>query len=236
MSEGLSSCLQTLKILKNAATADPAGLLQSPRPGEDAEPLAMLAVSTETFSAPYWNEAERLENWRAVVRRTSTFPPLIAAAIAWDAWLTLLPDQYGAWRAPMLAAVLLRARSKTRSFLLPIVTGQRFGTYLRHDNHDFQRRIAGFIEWTEVAVDRAAKELKRLTLADEMMRLKLKGRRSNSRLPALVDLLLCRPLVSVPMAAKALRCSPQAVEAMIDQLGSIPRELSGRKRYRVWSI
>jgi hypothetical protein len=75
-----------------------------------------------------------------------------------------------------------------------------------------------------------------LTLADEMLRLKLKGRRSNSRLPALVDLLLSRPLVSVPMAAKALRCSPQAVEAMFEQLGSIPRELSGRKRYRVWSI
>jgi hypothetical protein len=232
----LSSCLETLKMLRMASTADPAGLLLSPRPGEDCEALPMLAASAATYSDPYWSEAERLEKWRAVVRRTSSFPPLLAAAIAWDAWLTLLPDQYGAWRAPMLAAVLLRARSKTRSFLLPIVTGRRFGTYLRHDNHDFQTRIAGFIEWAEVAVDRAAKELKRLTLADEMLRLKLKGRRSNSRLPALVDLLLSRPLVSVPMAAKALRCSPQAVEAMFEQLGSIPRELSGRKRYRVWSI
>lgn len=236
MSEGLSSCLQTLKILRIASTADPAGLLQSPRPGEDAETLPMLAASAESYAAPYWNEAKRLESWRAVVRRTSAFPPFLAAAIAWDAWLTLVPDQYGAWRAPMLAALVLRSRNKTRSFLLPIVTGRRFGTYLRHPNHDFRTRIAGFIEWTEVAVDRAAKELKRLTLADEMLRLKLKGRRSNSRLPALVDLLLSRPLVSVPMAAKALRCSPQAVEAMFEQLGSIPRELSGRKRYRVWSV
>ena len=85
-------------------------------------------------------------------------------------------------------------------------------------------------------MDRSAKELKRLTLADELLRLKVKGRRRNSRLPALVELLLSRPLVSVPMAVKVLRCSPQAIEAMFKQLGSIPREMSGRQRYRVWSI
>lgn len=232
----LSSCLETLKILRIASTADPLRLLQSSKPGEEPETFPMLAASAEAYAAPYWNEAERLESWRTVVRRTSAFPPLLAAAIAWDAWLTLLPNQYGAWRAPMLASVLLRARNKTRSFLLPIATGRRFGTYVRHPNHNFQTRITGFIGWAEIAVDRAAKELKRLTLADELLRLSLKGRRKNSRLPALIELLVSRPLVSVPMAAKALRCSSQAVEGMFEQLGSIPREMSGRKRYRVWTI
>ena len=69
-----------------------------------------------------------------------------------------------------------------------------------------------------------------------MLRGKLKGRRRSSRLPGLVDLLLSRPLVSVPLAAKALKCSNQAVEAMLPLLGSIPRELTGRGRYRVWGI
>jgi hypothetical protein len=232
----LSGCLETLKVLRIACAANPVSLLQSPRPGEDTEVLTVSSASAETYSDPYWNEAERLENWRAIVRRTSSFPPLIAAAIAWDAWLTLQPDQGGAWRAPLLAALVLRARKKTRNFLLPIATGQRFSAYVRHPDHDFRTRIAGFIEWSEVAVDRAAKELKRLTLADELLHLKVKGRRRNSRLPALVGLLLSRPLVSVPMAAKTLRCSAQAVEVMFEQLGSVPREMSGRKRYRVWSI
>ena len=55
---------------------------------------------------------------------TSRLPPLLAAAIAWDAWHTLAPEQQGSWRAPLLAALVLRARAKTRQFLLPIGTGQ----------------------------------------------------------------------------------------------------------------
>jgi hypothetical protein len=64
----------------------------------------------------------------------------------------------------------------------------------------------------------------------------LKGRRSTSRLPALVDLLLSKPPVSVPLAARALKVSPQAVEGMIEALGASARELTGRGRYRAWGI
>jgi predicted transcriptional regulator len=63
---------------------------------------------------------------------------------------------------------------------------------------------------------------------------RLKNRRSTSRLPALVDLLLSKPLMSVPLAAKELKVSPQAVEGMMGQLGSTARELTGRGRYRAW--
>jgi hypothetical protein len=38
------------------------------------------------------------------------------------------------------------------------------------------------------------------------------------------------------LAAKALSITPQAVLRMMPLLGSIPREISGRTRYRVWSI
>jgi Protein of unknown function (DUF1612)/HTH DNA binding domain len=163
-------------------------------------------------------------------------PPLLAAAIAWDAWLMLEPDQRGAWRAPLIAALVLKARAKTRHVLLPLDTGRRFGTYRRHPNHDLAARLAGFLEWARIAAEQCIKDLDTLTLAAELLRSKVKGRRRNSRLPALVDLLLSRPLVSVPMAAKALRCSNQAVEAMLLLLGSIPREMTGRGRYRAWGI
>ena len=52
-------------------------------------------------------------------------PPLLAAAIAWDAWLSLEPDQRGAWQAPLIAALVLKARAKTRHILQPLNTGQR---------------------------------------------------------------------------------------------------------------
>ena len=86
------------------------------------------------------------------------------------------------------------------------------------------------------SAERGQKDLDRLTLAREVLGLQLNGRRSTSRLPALVDLLLSKPLISVPLAAKALKVSPQAVEGMIGQLGSSARELTGRGRYRAWGI
>jgi predicted transcriptional regulator len=69
----------------------------------------------------------------------------------------------------------------------------------------------------------------------ERLSLKLKGKRSTSRLPDLVSLVLSRPLISIPLAAKELRVSPQAVEGMLKELGAL-RELTGRGRYRAWGI
>src|SRR4051794_24163708 len=101
---------------------------------------------------------------------------------------------------------------------------------------DLGTRIAGFLDGVAAAADRGQKDLDRLTLAREILGVQLKGRRSTSRLPALVDLLLSKPLVSVPLAAKELKVSTQAVEGMIGELGATPRELTGRGRYRAWGI
>ncbi len=161
---------------------------------------------------------------------------MLAAAIAWDAWLVLEPDQRGAWRASLIAALVLKARAKTRHLLLPIDHGRRFASYRRHPNHGFAQRIAGFLAWAQTGADKGLKELGTLMIAADMLRARAAHRRRNSRLPALAELLLSRPLVSVPMAAKALKCSNQAIEKMLPLLGSVPRELTGRSRYRAWGI
>jgi len=57
--------------------------------------------------------------------------------------------------------------------------------------------------------------------------------RANSKLPELVDLFLSRPLVTVPLGAKLLKVTPKAIDLMLGQLGgALPRELTGRTRYR----
>ena len=81
------------------------------------------------------------------------------------------------------------------------------------------RVFAGLLEGVTAAAERGHKDLDRLTLAREVLGVRLKGRRSTSRLPALVDLLLSKPLVSVPLAAKELKVSPQAVEGMMGRAG-----------------
>jgi hypothetical protein len=93
-----------------------------------------------------------------------------------------------------------------------------------------------FLQWATTAAERAGKELDALTLAEALLRPKLARKRRSSRLQALTALLLSRPLVSAPMAARQLGVSRQAVQAMLRELGSPVRELSGRRRYRVWGI
>ena len=91
-------------------------------------PTAMQPVDApDYFYDPNWNEDARFAEWRRVLEETKRLPPLLAAAIAWDAWLMLEPDQRGAWRAPLIAALVLKARAKTRHVLLPLDTGRRFG-------------------------------------------------------------------------------------------------------------
>jgi Protein of unknown function (DUF1612)/HTH DNA binding domain len=157
-------------------------------------------------------------------------------AIAWDAWLTLLPESRSAWRATLLGALTLKTRGLTPHVLVPIDIGWRVSSYRRHPNHGFATRIGGFLGWVEAAASYASKELNSLTLAAAMLRSELRARRSSSHMPALIDLLLERPFVSVALAAKALRISRQAAHMMLKGLGSPLHKLTERKRCIAWSV
>jgi hypothetical protein len=83
----------------------------------------------------------------------------------------------------------------------------------------------------------ADKDLDRLIFARELMSRAAAQTRFNSRLPGLVNLFLTCPLVTVPLAAKLLQVTLKTVDLMLAQLGgALPRELTGRTRYRAWSI
>jgi len=61
---------------------------------------------------------------------------------------------------------------------------------------------------------------------------KLAGRRPTSRLPALLDFALTRPVVWAGMVAEELRITPRAAQDLVTELGL--REATGRGRYRAW--
>src|SRR3954469_11642208 len=183
-----------------------------------------------------WDEEERLAEWQELVNETDKLPTLVAAAIAFDAWRRLAPLQHAGWIGSLLVSALLQTRGKTRHHVASLNVGMRAASYRRAHVQDLGTRIAGFLDGVAAAADRGHKDLDRLTLAREILGVQLKGRRSTSRLPALVDLLLSKPLVSVPLAAKALKVSPQAVEGMIEALGASARELTPRGRYRAWGV
>lgn len=231
MSPELSQALVIVNLYRKALKADADRLLASTRPGEDTS-------SPSVGGEHIWVEgaSDPVRTWRTVLKRTQSLPPVLSAAIACDAWLTLHPDDGQAWRAPLLAALVLKARRKTGSLLLPVASGRRATNNHCDGGTDFVARISAMFDWFQAAADLVQGEMQRVSLAEQLMRRHLEGRRRSSRLPLLVDLLLMRPIISVPMAAKALRCSPQAVERMMRMLGSTPRLLTERKRYRFWGV
>jgi hypothetical protein len=62
----------------------------------------------------------------------------------------------------------------------------------------------------------------------------VRHRRSSSSLPALIDLVLARPVVSTGLIARELKITQRAVLNLISELGI--REMTGRGRYRAWGI
>ena len=76
------------------------------------------------------------------------------------------------------------------------------------------------------------KDHDRWLLARRLLEGGLAGRRASSRLPALVDFILARPIASAGMIASALGVTPRAAQDMVAEFGL--REITGRGRYRAW--
>lgn len=78
------------------------------------------------------------------------------------------------------------------------------------------------------------REHDRLLLAKGQMERALRGRRTSSNLPGLIDLVLARPVVSTNMIQTALRVSRQGALDLVGQLNL--QELTGKRSYRAWGI
>jgi hypothetical protein len=185
---------------------------------------------------PDVDEAEAEDLWLDVVKRTSHWPAIAAAAVAWNAWLDLNLYTRLPWLGLIMAAAILRARGLT-SHLLPLAAGFKQSKFRPQGREGAREKLEGFCMVLEEALAIANKDLDRLILARELMSRVTAQCRSNSKLPELVELFLSRPLVTVPLGAKMLKVTPKAVDLMLAQLGgALPRELTGRTRYRAWGI
>jgi Fic family protein len=121
-------------------------------------------------------------------------------------------------------------------FLKRILSRQNGSRHPRSRQQDLATRLIGFAQAIETMAELGLKEIDRLTLSRELLLRKCAGRRSNSKLPHLVELCLSLPVVSVALAAKVLDVSQQAATSMISDLSSNLRELAERRRYRAWAV
>ncbi|TAU35548.1 DUF1612 domain-containing protein, partial [Rhizobium ruizarguesonis] len=182
-----------------------------------------------------WDEEERLDEWRGVLRQTQDLPAVLQAVVALDAWNELSVLQHAPWLGRLLSASLLRqAGVTTGAHLAAINLGLKTVPVDRRRHRNRETRmlaiLGGIIATTEIGM----KEHDRLALARKMMERKLAGRRTSSKLPELVELVMAKPLVSAGMIAKELAVTPRAALRIVEELGL--REMTGRGRFRAWGV
>lgn len=182
-----------------------------------------------------WDEDERLDEWRAVLRSIGDQPPVLQAILALDAWNELAVLQRAPWLGRLLAASLLRREGlTTKAHLLAFNAGLKTIRVERRRHRNFETRLIASLDGLIAGVELGFKEHDRLLLARQMMERRLTGRRASSKLPGLIELVLQKPLVSAGMIAAELDITPRAALRLVDELNL--REMTGRGRFRAWGI
>jgi hypothetical protein len=181
-----------------------------------------------------WDEGDRLLQWREVMKGVEGLPTALAAAILCDAWESLEPMQNQHWLGGHLVSAYLRGRGKVVSHLPAFHVGLKAIPRERRRARQRRDRLLAFLDAMSAAVEAGMKEISRLSQARDQMERHLRGRRSSSSLPAVIELVLSRPIVSARMIAKTAKVTQRGALNLIGELGV--REVTGRGRYRAWGV
>lgn len=181
-----------------------------------------------------WDEDERADQWRAILAGLPSMPVMLQAALAWDAWLQIELLHGGAWRSALVATAVMRAGGLKLHHQFALGIGGRKSRYRYDGWSTLEQRLAGFLDWVKVGAMQGQDELKRLSLALQVLGQVTQSKHIDSCLPALVDMVISRLLISAEIAQRELKLT--GFRRLLKQLGTSVKELTGRRRYQVWEI
>lgn len=182
-----------------------------------------------------WDEDARLDEWQVVMTETEGLPPAMRAIVLLDAWNVLQVLQHAPWLGRLLAASVVRQAGVTTGAHLGAVNlGLKSIPVDRRRHPNRETRLLAIAQGLTASAEIGLKEHDRLALARQMMERKLLGRRTSSKLPELIELVMAKPLVSAGMVTKVLHVTPQAARRIVGELGL--REMTGRGRFRAWGV
>ncbi|HEV7308126.1 RHE_PE00001 family protein [Ensifer sp.] len=194
------------------------------------EPLGQLGLLFDDE----WDEEARLAEWRETLSAADRLPPCLGAALVFDVWDRTEPLRRQHWLGSLMVGAYLRSRGKVLSHLLSFNTGLKTVRHERRRSQDPLVRWSALLEAMTMTAELGLKELDRLSLARTQMEMRIRDRRSNSSLPALIELVLSRPIVSAGLVARHVGVTPRGALNLVRELGI--REMTGRGRYRGWGV
>jgi len=183
-----------------------------------------------------WDEEAHLGAWCASLGAADRLPPILGALGLALTWQAGEPLQRQARIAPLLAGLYLRRCRRTNAHLVSFNLGLRSLRPPPRRARTSLEQLRHGLATVEAGARETLAQHDRLMLARQVLERKCRGRRENSKMPRLAGLLLNSPLVSVPMIAQNLEISQQAAQMLVENMGSTLREITGRRRYRAWTI
>lgn len=181
-----------------------------------------------------WNQEERLAEWRGVVDSTEGLPVSLRAAIALDAWRDIEPLQHASWLGVLYVSALLRQEGLTEHHLATLNIGMRVTPREKRLAVDRTERLETLLNALRETAVMGIREHDRLALARTQLQRRLGERRSSSRLPELIELVLSSPIVSTSLIQKRLKVTRQGALNLVTDLKL--REMTGRGRFKAWGV